>query len=63
MPARLEALGGQLIKEGPSRRYRIGRLFGVDHGDGERIVMRMLDKTAKLYTLDEIGRASCRERV
>jgi len=31
------------------------RISTVPTSDGERIVMRMLDKTAKLYTLDEIG--------
>ncbi len=31
------------------------RISSVPSSDGERIVMRLLDKTAKLYTLDEIG--------
>ena len=31
------------------------RISSVPTSNGERIVMRLLDKTAKLYTLDEIG--------
>ncbi len=33
------------------------RISSVPTTNGERIVMRLLDKTAKLYTLDEIGLA------
>ena len=33
------------------------RISSVPTSNGERIVMRLLDKTAKLYTLDEIGLA------
>jgi general secretion pathway protein E len=31
------------------------RISSIPSGDGERIVMRLLDKTAKIYTLEEIG--------
>lgn len=31
------------------------RISSIPSGDGERIVMRLLDKTAKIYNLDEIG--------
>ncbi|MFN0206080.1 MAG: GspE/PulE family protein [Planctomycetota bacterium] len=31
------------------------RISSIPSGDGERIVMRLLDKTAKIYSLDEIG--------
>jgi len=31
------------------------RISSIPSADGERIVMRLLDKTAKIYTLDEIG--------
>jgi len=31
------------------------RISSIPSGDGERIVMRLLDKTAKVYTMDEIG--------
>ncbi len=31
------------------------RISSIPTSDGERIVMRLLDKTSKLYTLDEIG--------